>query len=46
MAMGLTYTYAVETIGGAVWYGVTYFPWKIGRRRMKIRRYVGYREPS
>jgi hypothetical protein len=46
MAMGLTYTYAVETMGGAVWYAVTYFPWRIGRRRMRVKRCVGYREPS
>lgn len=40
------YTYAVETLGGSVWYAVTFFPWRIGRRRMRIQRCIGYREPS
>lgn len=42
----MSYTYAVETIGGAVWYAVTYFPYRMGRRRMKIQKCMGYRFPS
>lgn len=42
----MSYVYAVDTIGGSVWYAVTYFPHRTGRRRMRIKRCVGYREPS
>lgn len=45
--MGVSYyVYAVETMGGACWYSVTLYPWKRGRYRMRVRRYVRYREPS
>lgn len=38
--------YAVETIGGKFWYAVTRF-WAItGKRRLRITKYEGYREPS
>lgn len=40
------YVYAVDTMGGAVWYAVTLYPWKRGPKRMRIKRCVGYREPS
>jgi hypothetical protein len=38
--------YAVDTIGGVVWYSVTRF-WAIrGWRRFRIMKCEGYREPS
>ena len=38
--------YAVATLGGIFWYSVTRF-WAIrGRRRLRIVKYEGYREPS
>lgn len=46
MNLFTSYVYAVETIGGIVWYSVRRFPYRIGRRRMKVTRYIGYREPS
>lgn len=42
----MSYPYVVETMGGNVWYAVRYFPYRMGRRRMRVTRCVGYREPS
>lgn len=37
--------YVVDTLGGAVWYGVhRSFGW--GRKRLRVRVCTGYREPS
>lgn len=38
--------YAIETLGGAVWYAVTRYLARRGPHRLVIHRYTGYREPS
>lgn len=42
----MSYSYVVETLGGESYYRVTMFPHLTGRRRMRVRRFTGYREPS
>lgn len=42
----MSYSYVVETIGRNVYYMVTMFPHRTGRRRMRVKLFTGYREPS
>ena len=42
----MSYSYVVETIGGERYYMVTMFPHRTGRRRMRVKMFCGYREPS
>ena len=38
--------YVVDTLGGTFWYAVTRFWAVTGRRRLRIIKCEGYREPS